>query len=95
MIDQKNIKLAGINNDDSLELLGEADYLNLMNARIGLSKGGKAQRIENVYGTTLITQNVYAPYGVNKCIGSVTDIQRNRILYLLFFSILIGLNQKV
>jgi len=84
MIDQKQIRLAGVNNDDALELLGEGDYLNLMNARIGLSQGGKAQRIENIYGTKLLSQSVYPPYGSNKCIGSVTDTQKNRIIYFIY-----------
>lgn len=81
MIPIKNTILSGINNDDDLRLLSEGEYTNLQNARIGISEYGKGLRLENIPGTSLVTQGVYPPYGVHFTIGSCIDGQRNYLIY--------------
>lgn len=77
MITTRKLFTEGINNDDSLRLLGEKEYLNLINGRIGYSN--KNFRIENVKGTTLISNTL--PSGTNKTIGTAKDEARNRMIY--------------
>ena len=84
MISQKNIRLTGINADDTLQLLGEGDYLNLLNGRIGISQDGKNQRIETIRGTTALVNNVYPPYGTNICIGSCVDVEGQRLVWFIY-----------
>jgi hypothetical protein len=86
MVNQKEIRLAGIDNDTSLELIDDGSYLNLMNARIGLSEDGKNNRIQNVRGTTAITNAKYPPYGSNQCIGSCVDIEGRRLIWFIYNS---------
>jgi len=81
---KKIYPLTGINNDDDLRLISETEYLNLQNGRIGISEYGKAARLENVAGTTLVTQSVLPPYGTHFCIGSCIDGQRNYLIYALY-----------
>jgi hypothetical protein len=86
MINQKQVRLAGIDNDTTEQLIEDGSYLNLMNGRIDKSEYGKDERIETIPGTTLVTQNVYSPYGTNYCLGSVIHEGRNRIIYFLWNS---------
>lgn len=69
MIRSKKIFTSGANQDDSLHLLEDAQYLRLMNGRVGVTQYGRNARVENVPGTTLISQAVYPPYGTNICIS--------------------------
>lgn len=81
--EQKKIPFSGINNDDALNVLADGDYLNLLNARLSTSEYGKDMRIENVAGTTAITNNRYPPYGSNQCIGSCVDIENKRLIWFV------------
>jgi hypothetical protein len=84
MVTQKQVRLAGMNSDDNLELLAEGDYLNLMNGRIGFSEFGKSLRIENIPGTTALVNSKYPPYGTNICIGSCIDIEGQRLIWFIY-----------
>lgn len=80
----KNIRLLGINSDDTPEFFSEGEYLNLQNGRIGISEYGKNLRVENIPGTVQVAQNVYPPYGFNKTIGSVTNSANNWLIYFQY-----------
>ena len=84
MVNQKEFKIQGLNNDDNLELLADGDYLNLLNARIGLSVDGKNLRIENVRGTTAISNSKFPPYGTQQTIGSCMDIEGRRLIWFVY-----------
>lgn len=87
MIIEKKIFTGGMDGDTMLQLLAQDNYLNLMNARIGVSQYGRNYRIENFPGTSAISQSVYPPYGTNQCLGSCADIKRNRIFYAMWNSV--------
>lgn len=84
MIRDKKVFTGGTNQDDSLHLLDDAQYLRLMNGRVGVTQYGKNYRVEGVPGTTSITQSVYPPYGTNICIGSCIDIEGQRLLWFVY-----------
>ena len=84
MIRDKKVFTGGTNQDDSLHLLDDAQYLRLMNGRVGITQYGKNYRVEGVPGTTSITQSVYPPYGTNICIGSCVDIEGQRLLWFVY-----------
>jgi len=86
MIIEKRSFFEGMNGDDSPRLLSDKAALNIMNARMGVTKYGRNFRIENTPGTTLVSQSVYPPYGVHQCIGSVADIENGRLIYALWNS---------
>ena len=77
----------GINGDISQRLLLSTEMLNLMNARLGITEFGRDGRVENVPGTTAITQSVFPPYGTHQTIGAVPDDDRNRIIFFNFNSL--------
>jgi len=81
MIIEKRLFLEGMNGDDSPRMLSDKASLNIMNARFGVSEYGRDYRLENTPGTTLVSQNVYPPYGTHRTIGSVLDIPRNRVIF--------------
>jgi hypothetical protein len=84
MLRSKKLFTGGTNQDDSLHLLDDAQYLRLMNGRVGVTQYGKNYRVEGVPGTTSITQSVYPPYGTNKCIGSCVDIEGQRLIWFVY-----------
>jgi hypothetical protein len=84
MLRDKKLFTGGTNQDDSLHLLDDAQYLRLMNGRVGVTQYGKNYRVEGVPGTTSITQSVYPPYGTNICIGSCIDIEGQRLLWFVY-----------
>jgi len=84
MLRDKKLFTGGTNQDDSLHLLDDAQYLRLMNGRVGVTQYGKNYRVEGVPGTTSITQSVYPPYGTNICIGSCVDIEGQRLLWFVY-----------
>lgn len=84
MVNQKEFRIQGIDNDSSLELMDDGSYLNLMNARIGVSETGKSLRIENIKGTTALTNAKYPPYGTNQTIGSCIDIEGRRLIWFVY-----------
>jgi hypothetical protein len=86
MIRSKKIFTGGANQDDSLHLLDESQYLRVMNARVGITQFGRNNRVEGVPGTTVIPQSVYPPYGTNITIGSCIDIENERLLWLIYNS---------
>ena len=84
MLRDKKLFTGGTNQDDSLHLLDDAQYLRLMNGRVGVTQYGKNYRVEGVPGTTSITQSVYPPYGTNICIGSCVDIEGQRLIWFVY-----------
>jgi len=83
MINQKKIFTGGIDADTDPRFIGEHDYLNMENCRVGISKNGKTTRIENIPGTIQIT-NSYLPSGNNTCIGTAIDEERRRLVYFIY-----------
>jgi hypothetical protein len=73
----------GINGDISQRLIPSNQVLNCMNSRVGVSELGRDFRLENILGTTSISQSVFPPYGTNQCIGSAVDYARDRILFAI------------
>jgi len=86
MIRNKKIFIGGANQDDSLHLIEDAQYLRVMNGRVGVTQYGRNNRVEGVPGTTSIPQAVYPPYGVNMAIGSCIDIENQRLLWFVYNS---------
>lgn len=72
----------GMNTDMSPKLLGEGMYLNLQNARVGVSEDGRNGRIENVRGTLEATTwtALIPSIGTNISLGSATDDANKRII---------------
>lgn len=83
MIRSKKIFTGGANQDDSLHLLEDSQYLRIMNGRVGVTQYGRNARVENVPGTTPIAQSVYPPYGTNICIGSCVDVEGQRLIWFI------------
>jgi hypothetical protein len=86
MLRSKKVFNGGINQDDSLHLIQDAQYLRIMNGRVGVTEYGKNFRVENVPGTTAISQSVYPPYGTNMTIGSCIDIEGQRMIWFVWNS---------
>jgi len=86
MIRNKKIFIGGANQDDSLHLIEDSQYLRVMNGRVGVTQYGRNNRVEGVPGTTSIPQAVYPPYGVNIAIGSCIDIENQRLLWFVYNS---------
>lgn len=80
LIEKRNFS-GGQNSDLSERLLPDTDSLNLMNGRVGVTKYGRLGRLENVAGSTLISQSVYPPYGKSQTIGSACDLENMRLLF--------------
>lgn len=87
MLRSKKVFTGGINQDDSLHLIEDAQYLRIMNGRVGVTEYGKNFRVENVPGTTAISQAVYPPYGTNMTIGSCIDIEGQRMIWFVWNSV--------
>jgi len=85
MINQKRIFDGGMNADDSLRLLSDREYIQLMNGRVGKSRTGKDYRVENVPGTLQLVSGLL-PTGTNMTIGSAVDESRNRLIYFNYNS---------
>lgn len=83
MVNSKKYFNGGLDNDDSLNLLDEGDYTNLLNGRVSTSEYGKDNRVENIQGTTAITNQKYPPYGSNQTIGSCIDIEGKRLIWFV------------
>jgi hypothetical protein len=84
MLRSKKVFTGGSNQDDSLHLLDDAQYLRIMNGRVGVTQYGKNYRVEGVPGTSAISQSVYPPYGTNICIGSCIDIEGQRLIWFVY-----------
>lgn len=81
MLIEKRSFEGGCNGDLSPRVLPTNVMLNCMNARVGVTEFGRDNRVENIPGTTAISQSVRPPYGTDQTIGAVSDNDRNRILY--------------
>jgi hypothetical protein len=81
MINEKKYLTGGMDGDTATRLLAENAILNLMNGRMAVTQYGRTGRIENVPGTTLISNSVYPPYGTNQCIGGCVDVARSRLIW--------------
>jgi hypothetical protein len=84
MIRNKKIFTGGANQDDSLHLIEDTQYLRVMNGRVGVTQYGRNNRVEGVPGTTAIPQSKYPPYGTNITIGSCIDVENQRLLWLMY-----------
>src|SRR4030095_13694778 len=75
----------GLNADDDINLLGETDYINAENFRIGTTDTGSAMRLESVGGTKAI--ELLAPATGKNFIPlcAVEDEERRRIIYFLYY----------
>lgn len=81
MIIEKKQPIGGLNVDDAERLLGQTDYLNMENCRIGGSERGRAGRVENLRGTTMIWDPGYT-LANNSTIGRTKDTSRRRMLFI-------------
>lgn len=81
---EKHFFNEGIDGDTNLRMVSQNAMLNCMNARMSISKTGRLFRLENIPGTTQISQSVYPPYGENQFIGGCQDPARDRIVYALY-----------
>jgi hypothetical protein len=84
MIRNKKIFTGGANQDDSLHLIEDTQYLRVMNGRVGVTQYGRNNRVEGVPGTTSIPQSKYPPYGANITIGSCIDIENQRMAWFVY-----------
>ena len=83
MINQKKIFTGGIDADTDPRFIGEHDYLNMENCRVGVSANGKTTLIQNIPGTILIeNQNLLS--GNNTCIGTAVDEEKRRLIYFIY-----------
>lgn len=80
LVEKRNFQ-GGMNSDLSPRLLPDTDCLNIMNGRMGVTKYGRAGRLENIPGTTQVSQQVYPPYGTHQTIGSCPDLENMRLLF--------------
>lgn len=87
MLTEKRSFEGGQNGDISQRLLLSTEMLNLMNGRMGVTEFGRDGRVENVPGTTAISQSVFPPYGTDQTIGAVPDDDRNRIIFFNYNSL--------
>lgn len=81
MIWEKKIFLEGMNGDDSPRLISDKAALNIMNARVAVSKYGRNLRVQNIPGTTIVAQQAFPPYGSSQTIGSAPDLDNNRLIF--------------
>lgn len=86
MLIAKNSFEGGLNGDDSVRLIPANAMLNAMNCRMAVTEYGRNLRLENLPGTTAISQSVFPPYGTNLTLGAVPDDDRNRIIFFNYNS---------
>ncbi len=79
-ISEKEFGLS-LNLDDTNKALTPGDSRYILNCVAGINKEGNIGAIENEKGNELIS--VILPDGVNTCLGSAVDEQRNAIYYFL------------
>jgi hypothetical protein len=79
--DKRSFK--AINFDDADEYLENGDTRNMLNVRVGYSENGDDGIITNVKGTVSLfsTLGFSLPSGLNKCVGTCTDDQNNRLIW--------------
>jgi hypothetical protein len=77
-----------INFDDADEYLEEGDTRSMLNVRVGYSESGDDGIITNVKGTvSLFSELSFSlPTGTNKCVGTCTDDQNNRLIWFNYNS---------
>lgn len=77
---ERRLFFEGMNGDLFSRDLGDKESINLMNCRMGITETGRLGRLENVMGTTQISDNVHPPYGIDQTIGSAVDFARRRLV---------------
>lgn len=68
----KKILTGGLNAEDAEHLIGESEYVNAENIRIGTTDKGGSGFIENIQ-SPLLRENPYLPEGTNITIGTAVD----------------------
>lgn len=87
MIIEKQEFSGGVEGDLNLRVVPQNKAINIMNARMAVSKNGRDLRLENVRGTNEKFNNKIPPYGTQQCIGSTTYVHTdgsNRIVFALY-----------
>lgn len=74
-----------LNRDDDVRRLQPTDMTYALNVQTSKSSGRDEGVLENVKGTTAIT-NSNLPAGTNKCIGVITHEQSNNLFYFIWNS---------
>jgi YVTN family beta-propeller protein len=84
--DKRSFK--ALNFDDANEYLEDGDMRSALNVRVGYSESGDDGIITNVKGTvSLFSELEFSlPTGTNKCIGTCTDDQSSRLIWLNYNS---------
>jgi len=77
MINEKKA-FNNLNADDSVRFLGENEYLNMENMRLGVNEFGYQGTLQNIPSTQLL-DTIALPSGTNLTIGRVSDISGNRL----------------
>lgn len=70
-----------LDSDSDAKLFDDQAWLNAMNCRNAVTQFGRAGRWENCPGTTLISQSVFPPYGVQQCIGGCVDTENEWLIF--------------
>jgi hypothetical protein len=85
---QEKRSFKAINFDDANEYLEDGDTRGMLNIRVGYSENGDDGIITNVKGTkSLFSELSFSlPSGVNKCVGTCTDDQNNRLIWFNYNS---------
>lgn len=80
--DKRSFK--AINFDDADEYLEDGDTRDMLNVRVGYSESGNDGIVTNVKGTVnkFSELSFSLPGGNNKCVGTCTDEQNNRLIWL-------------
>ncbi len=86
MLNERRNFFGGMNGDDDAKLLEDKYALNIMNGRVAVTEFGRYGRVENIPGTTILSQSVFPPYGVQQCIGGCTDTETNWLLFFIWNS---------
>lgn len=87
MINSRKIFTGGLDADTDPRFIGEHDYLNMENCRVGISADGKTTRIENIAGTVEVVNGNLPESGDNICIGSAIDEEKRRLVYFIYNSL--------
>jgi hypothetical protein len=84
--DKRSFK--ALNFDDADEYLEDGDMRSALNVRVGYSESGDDGIITNVKGTTSLFSELSfsLPAGTNKCVGTCTDDQNNRLIWFNYNS---------
>ena len=79
MNNHRKIFSEGLNADDDFSAIGKGQWVNAENIRTFTTDSGATGRIENVWGTKVLFNDM--PGGLNRCIGGCEDESKNTILW--------------